>query len=147
MIASLTQKPTKIRLWRNDDMIMTGKRHPFYNQYRIGFDDDGSIHGAELINSGDCGYSIDLSHSIVDRAMFHSDNAYYLGDAKVVGNRCKTNTASNTAYRGFGGPQGMMTIEHIMDEIAHYLGKDPLEIRKANYYGGEGRDTTHYYQK
>lgn len=147
VIASLTQKPTKIRLWRNDDMTMTGKRHPFYNQYRVGFDDNGVIQGAELTVSGNCGYSIDLSHSIVDRAMFHSDNAYYLGDAKVVGNRCKTNTASNTAYRGFGGPQGMMTIEHVMDEIAHYLGKDPLEIRKANYYGGEGRDTTHYYQK
>lgn len=146
VIVSLTQKPTKIRLWRNDDMTMTGKRHPFYNQYKVGFNDDGVIHGADLTVSGDCGYSIDLSHSIVDRAMFHSDNAYYLGDSKVTGHRCKTNMASNTAYRGFGGPQGMMTIEHIMDEIAHYLGKDPLEIRKANYYAGEGRNVTHYYQ-
>lgn len=146
VIAHLTKRPTKMRLPRAEDMTMTGKRHPFYNQYKIGFDDNGVIQGAEIIVAGNCGYSPDLSSSIVDRAMFHSDNAYYLGDATVTGHRCKTNTASNTAYRGFGGPQGMMTIEHIMDEIARYLGKDPLEVRKANYYGGEGRDVTHYYQ-
>lgn len=146
VIAHLTKRPTKMRLPRMEDMTMTGKRHPFYNQYKIGFNDDGVIEGADIIVAGNCGYSPDLSSSIVDRAMFHSDNAYYLGDATVTGHRCKTNTASNTAYRGFGGPQGMMTIEHIMDEIARYLGKDPLEIRKANYYGGEGRNVTHYYQ-
>lgn len=146
VIAHLTGRPTKMRLPRNEDMTMTGKRHPFYNQYRIGFDDNGVIQGAEITVSGNCGYSPDLSNSIVDRAMFHSDNAYYLGNATVTGHRCKTNTASNTAYRGFGGPQGMMTIEHIMDEIARYLKKDPLEVRKANYYGGEGRNVTHYYQ-
>ncbi|WP_413479227.1 xanthine dehydrogenase molybdopterin binding subunit [Vibrio hibernica] len=146
VIARLTGKPAKMRLWRNDDMTMTGKRHPFYNQYKVGFDDDGRITGIDLSVAGNCGYSIDLSHSIVDRAMFHSDNAYYLGDAKVVGYRCKTHTASNTAYRGFGGPQGMMTIEHIMDEIAHHLGKDPLAVRKQNYYGLEDRNVTHYYQ-
>lgn len=146
VIAHLTGRPTKMRLLRNEDMTMTGKRHPFYNQYKIGFNDDGVIEGAEIIVAGNCGYSPDLSSSIVDRAMFHSDNAYYLGDATVTGHRCKTNTASNTAYRGFGGPQGMMTIEHIMDEIARYLKKDPLEVRKANYYGEEGRDVTHYYQ-
>ncbi|MCY9873197.1 xanthine dehydrogenase molybdopterin binding subunit [Vibrio barjaei] len=146
VIAHLTGRPTKMRLLRNEDMTMTGKRHPFYNQYKIGFNDDGVIEGAEIIVAGNCGYSPDLSSSIVDRAMFHSDNAYYLGDATVTGHRCKTNTASNTAYRGFGGPQGMMTIEHIMDEIARYLKKDPLEVRKSNYYGEEGRDVTHYYQ-
>ncbi|NRF24084.1 xanthine dehydrogenase molybdopterin binding subunit [Vibrio coralliilyticus] len=146
VIAHLTKRPTKMRLPRMEDMTMTGKRHPFYNQYKIGFNDDGVIEGADIIVAGNCGYSPDLSSSIVDRAMFHSDNAYYLGDATVTGHRCKTNTASNTAYRGFGGPQGMMTIEHIMDEIARYLGKDPLEVRKANYYGGEGRNVTHYYQ-
>ncbi|ASI90729.1 xanthine dehydrogenase molybdopterin binding subunit [Vibrio mediterranei] len=146
VIAHLTGRPTKMRLLRNEDMTMTGKRHPFYNQYKIGFNDDGVIEGAEITVAGNCGYSPDLSSSIVDRAMFHSDNAYYLGDATVKGHRCKTNTASNTAYRGFGGPQGMMTIEHIMDEIARYLKKDPLEVRKANYYGEEGRDVTHYYQ-
>ncbi|MBY6199265.1 xanthine dehydrogenase molybdopterin binding subunit [Vibrio hangzhouensis] len=146
VIAHLTGRPTKMRLLRNEDMTMTGKRHPFYNQYKIGFDDNGVIQGAEITVAGNCGYSPDLSSSIVDRAMFHSDNAYYLGDATVTGHRCKTNTASNTAFRGFGGPQGMMTIEHIMDEIARYLKKDPLEIRKANYYGDEGRNVTHYYQ-
>ncbi|MGF1753042.1 xanthine dehydrogenase molybdopterin binding subunit [Vibrio makurazakiensis] len=146
VVACLTGRPTKMRLLRSEDMQQTGKRHPFYNQYTVGFDDNGVIQGTDIMVAGNCGYSPDLSSSIVDRAMFHSDNAYYLGDATVVGHRCKTNTASNTAYRGFGGPQGMMTIEHIMDEIARYLKKDPLEVRKANYYGGEGRNVTHYYQ-
>jgi xanthine dehydrogenase large subunit len=146
VIAHLTKRPTKMRLYRNEDMCTTGKRHPFYNQYKVGFDDNGVIQGIDITVAGNCGYSPDLSSSIVDRAMFHSDNAYYLGDATVTGHRCKTNTASNTAYRGFGGPQGMMTIEHIVDEIARYLNKDPLEVRKANYYGEEGRNVTHYYQ-
>ncbi|GAL29806.1 xanthine dehydrogenase molybdenum binding subunit [Vibrio variabilis] len=106
VIAHLTGRPTKMRLLRNEDMTMTGKRHPFYNQYKIGFDDNGVIQGADIVVAGNCGYSPDLSSSIVDRAMFHSDNAYYLCDATVTGHRCKTNTASNTAYRGFGGPQG-----------------------------------------
>ena len=147
VVAHLTGRPTKMRLLRSEDMQTTGKRHPFYNQYTVGFNDEGRIEGIDIIVAGNCGYSPDLSSSIVDRAMFHSDNAYYLGDATVTGHRCKTNTASNTAYRGFGGPQGMMTIEHIMDEIAGYLKKDPLEVRKTNYYGEEGRDVTHYYQK
>ncbi|MCG7488467.1 xanthine dehydrogenase molybdopterin binding subunit [Vibrio sp. Of14-4] len=147
VIANLTQRPTKLRLPRMEDMIITGKRHPFYNQYKVGFNDEGIIEGVDIVVSGDCGYSPDLSSSIVDRAMFHSDNAYYLGAASVTGHRCMTNKASNTAFRGFGGPQGMMTIEHIMDEIAHYLKKDPLDIRKANYYGGQGRNITHYHQK
>ncbi|WP_319783184.1 xanthine dehydrogenase molybdopterin binding subunit [Oceanisphaera sp. IT1-181] len=146
VVAHLTGRPTKIRLPRMEDMNMTGKRHPFYNTYKIGFDDTGRIQATDIMVAGNCGYSPDLSSSIVDRAMFHSDNAYYLGDATVVGHRCKTNTASNTAYRGFGGPQGMMTIEHAMDEIASYLGKDPLEIRKRNFYGKEDRNVTHYHQ-
>lgn len=146
VVAHLTGRPTKIRLPRMEDMNMTGKRHPFYNQYKIGFDDEGRIQATDIIVAGNCGYSPDLSSSIVDRAMFHSDNAYYLGDATVVGHRCKTNTASNTAYRGFGGPQGMMTIEHVMDEIASYLGKDPLAIRKVNFYGKDDRNVTHYHQ-
>ncbi|NOH72521.1 xanthine dehydrogenase molybdopterin binding subunit [Vibrio pectenicida] len=147
VIAHQTKRPTKMRLPRMEDMTLTGKRHPFYNQYKVGFNDAGIIEGIDIVLSGDCGYSPDLSSSIVDRAMFHSDNAYYLAAATVTGHRCKTNKASNTAFRGFGGPQGMMTIEHIMDEIAHYLGKDPLDIRKANYYGDEGRNITHYHQK
>lgn len=146
VIAHLTGRPTKMRLPRVEDMQMTGKRHPFFVQYDVGFDDHGRLHGIQLELAGNCGYSPDLSGSIVDRAMFHSDNAYYLGDATINGHRCKTNTASNTAYRGFGGPQGMVAIEEVMDAIARSLGKDPLEVRKANYYGKTERNVTHYYQ-
>ncbi|WP_137817323.1 xanthine dehydrogenase molybdopterin binding subunit [Pseudomonas sp. 2FG] len=146
VIAHLTGRPTKMRLPRVEDMQMTGKRHPFFVQYDVGFDDSGRLHGIQMELAGNCGYSPDLSGSIVDRAMFHSDNAYYLGDATINGHRCKTNTASNTAYRGFGGPQGMVAIEEVMDAIARSLGKDPLEVRKANYYGKTERNVTHYYQ-
>lgn len=146
VIAHLTKRPTKMRLPRVEDMQMTGKRHPFYVEYDVGFDDDGLLHGIEIELAGNCGYSPDLSNSIVDRAMFHSDNAYFLGNATVNGHRCKTNTASNTAYRGFGGPQGMVAIEQIMDHIARDLGKDPLEVRKLNYYGKTERNVTHYHQ-
>ena len=146
VIAHLTGRPTKMRLPRMEDMTMTGKRHPFYVEYDVGFDDDGLLYGIEMDLAGNCGYSPDLSGSIVDRAMFHSDNAYYLGDATINGHRCKTNLASNTAYRGFGGPQGIVAIEEIMDAVARELGKDPLEVRKRNYYGKTERNVTHYYQ-
>lgn len=146
VIAHLTGRPTKMRLPRLEDMSMTGKRHPFYVEYDVGFDDDGLLHGIEMDLAGNCGYSPDLSGSIVDRAMFHSDNAYFLGNATINGHRCKTNTASNTAYRGFGGPQGMVAIEEVMDAVARSLGKDPLEVRKRNYYGKTERNVTHYHQ-
>lgn len=146
LVAMLTRRPAKMRLTRYEDMVMTGKRHPFFNQYDVGFDKSGRIHGIELKLAGDCGYSPDLSNAIVDRAMFHADNAYYLGDATIVGYRCKSNTASNTAFRGFGGPQGMIMPEIILDDIARVLRKDPLEVRKVNFYGGDGRNTTHYFQ-
>lgn len=146
VIAHLTGRPTKMRLPRVEDMSMTGKRHPFYVEYDVGFDDDGLLHGIEMDLAGNCGYSPDLSGSIVDRAMFHSDNAYFLGNATINGHRCKTNTASNTAYRGFGGPQGMVAIEEVMDAVARHLGKDPLEVRKLNYYGKTERNVTHYHQ-
>ncbi|TRO22723.1 xanthine dehydrogenase molybdopterin binding subunit [Ectopseudomonas mendocina] len=146
VIAHLTGRPTKMRLPRMEDMSMTGKRHPFYVEYDVGFDDDGLLHGIEMDLAGNCGYSPDLSGSIVDRAMFHSDNAYFLGNATIIGHRCKTNTASNTAYRGFGGPQGMVAIEEVMDAVARSLGKDPLEVRKLNYYGKTERNVTHYHQ-
>ena len=146
VIAHLTGRPTKMRLPRVEDMQMTGKRHPFYVEYDVGFDDNGLLHGIEIELAGNCGYSPDLSGSIVDRAMFHSDNAYFLGNATINGHRCKTNTASNTAYRGFGGPQGMVAIEEIMDAVARSLGKDPLEVRKTNYYGKTERNVTHYHQ-
>jgi len=125
---------------------MSGKRHPFYIEFDVGCDASGRVQGIQLDLAGNCGCSPDLSNSIVDRAMFHADNAYYLGDATINGYRCKTNTASNTAYRGFGGPQGMVAIEEVMDHIARHLGLDPLAVRKANYYGKTERNVTHYYQ-
>ncbi|MFF7707813.1 xanthine dehydrogenase molybdopterin binding subunit [Pseudomonas sp. NPDC007930] len=146
VVARLTGQPAKMRLPRVEDMLTTGKRHPFYLEYDVGFDDRGRLHGIALELAGNCGCSPDLSASIVDRAMFHADNAYYLGDATINGHRCKTHTASNTAYRGFGGPQGMVAIEEVMDRIARHLQLDPLAVRKANYYGKTERNITHYYQ-
>lgn len=146
VLAHHTQRPVKLRLPRADDMIMTGKRHEFYNTYDVGFDASGLLSAAKITVNGRCGHSPDLSDAIVDRAMFHSDNAYFLENALVVGNRCRTNTVSNTAYRGFGGPQGMMIIEQVMDDVARAVGKDPLDVRKLNLYK-KGRDTTHYHQK
>jgi len=146
LLVRKTNRPVKFRLSRMDDMAMTGKRHPFENSYQVGFDSNGQIKGINITVNGNCGYSPDLSDAIVDRAMFHSDNAYYLDQATVTGNRCKLNTVSHTAYRGFGGPQGMMTIEMVMDDIARYLNKDPLDIRKVNLYGKEDRNVTHYHQ-
>ena len=146
LAAHLTGKPVKMRLARQDDMMITGKRHPFYVSYDVGYDDTGLIQGIEINLAGNCGYSLDLSGSIIDRAMFHADNAYYLGNATITGYRCKTNIASNTAYRGFGGPQGMVAIEHIVDHIARERGLDPLTVRKLNYYGTHDRNVTHYYQ-
>ncbi|MBE0463976.1 MAG: xanthine dehydrogenase molybdopterin binding subunit [Halomonadaceae bacterium] len=145
IIARRTGKATRLRLPRSEDMRVTGKRHPFHNRYKLAIDQQGIIQGGEISVIGDCGYSPDLSDAIVDRAMFHTDNAYSLGDARVVGHRAKTHTASNTAFRGFGGPQGMMIIEAAMDDIARQVGEDPLTIRKRNFYR-DGRDTTHYGQ-
>ncbi|WP_304525852.1 xanthine dehydrogenase molybdopterin binding subunit [Halomonas sp. I5-271120] len=146
LIARRTRRPARLRLSRGDDMRLTGKRHPFHSRYRLAVDDDGVIQGGDMTLIGDCGYSPDLSEAIVDRAMFHADNAYSLGAARVTGHRARTHTASNTAFRGFGGPQGMMLIEQAMDDIAHRLGEDPLSIRKRNLYR-PGRATTHYGQE
>ena len=146
VVAQKTGMPAKMRLARSDDMMMTGKRHPFFVEYDVGFDQKGVLQGVNIELSGNCGFSPDLSGSIVDRAMFHADNAYYLGDALITGHRCKTHIASNTAYRGFGGPQGMLAIENIMDEIARFLGEDPLTVRERNLYGQHDRNITHYYQ-
>lgn len=134
------------RLNRHDDMVMTGKRHPFRNKYSVGFDDHGRINGVRYQLAAQCGHSPDLSDAIVDRAMFHCDNAYYLPSAHIVGLRTKSNTASNTAFRGFGGPQGMLAMETVIDEIAFALNKDPLEVRKINFYGKNSRNVTPYGQ-
>ncbi len=147
VLAARTGSPVKYRMSRQDDMVMTGKRHDFLNSYRVGFDDRGRILGTKMSVSGKCGNSPDLSDAIVDRAMFHAGNAYYLGDAEVTGYRCKTHTVSNTAFRGFGGPQGMILGEQMVEDIAYHLGLDPLQVRKHNLFGHDDRNTMHYGQR
>jgi len=146
LMANSTGRPCKLRLDRDDDMLMTGKRHDFEIEYDVGFDDDGRIAGIEFMFASRCGMSADLSGAINDRTMFHCDNAYYLENITIVSHRCKTNTVSNTAFRGFGGPQGMFAIENVVDDIARHLGKEPLAIRRLNFYGIDERNTTHYLQ-
>ncbi|NMG70591.1 xanthine dehydrogenase molybdopterin binding subunit [Parazoarcus communis] len=142
-----TGRPVKLRLDRDDDMILTGKRHDFRIDWEAGFDDDGRLAAVRFRQSTRAGYSADLTGAIADRAMFHADNAYYLPAVAIDSHRCKTHTVSNTAFRGFGGPQGMFGIEEVIDNIARHLGRDPLEIRKLNYYGVDERNTTHYGQR
>jgi xanthine dehydrogenase large subunit len=146
LLARKSGCPVKLRLPRADDMVLTGKRHPFVNHYRVGFDESGLLLGAEIQVIGNCGCSPDLSDAIVDRAMFHADNAYYLPAAHIIGHRAFTNTVSHTAFRGFGGPQGMMIIERAMDDMARAVGKDPLEVRKLNLYRDPDRNITPYHQ-
>src|SRR5210317_736645 len=141
-----TGRPCKLRLDRDDDMIMTGKRHDFVIDYDVGFDDTGRILGVDFEFASRCGMSADLSGPINDRAMFHCDNAYYLENTHIVSHRCRTNTVSNTAFRGFGGPQGMFAIEYVIDDIARTLGLDPLVVRRRNFYGIGERDVTPYGQ-
>jgi xanthine dehydrogenase large subunit len=145
LAARKTGRPAKIRLDRDDDMVMTGKRHDFEVGWQVGFDGEGRLAGARFELESRCGHSTDLSRAINDRAMFHSDNAYALQAAEIVSHRYRTHTVSNTAFRGFGGPQGMMAIERAMDAIAWRLGRDPLDVRKANLYGVSG-DLTPYGQ-
>jgi xanthine dehydrogenase large subunit len=144
LVARKTGRPAKLRLDRDDDMVITGKRHEFRIDYELGFDEGGRIEGARFDHLVRCGYSADLSGAVADRAMFHADNAYSLKNALVRSRRLKTNTVSNTAFRGFGGPQGMMGIERAIDQIAFSLGLDPLDVRKANFYPPEGRELTPY---
>jgi xanthine dehydrogenase large subunit len=147
VLAHKTHRPVKMRLDRDADMLITGKRHDFLADYDVGFDEHGRIVALKLMLASRCGYSADLSGPVNDRALCHIDNAYYLEHIDVVSHRCKTHTVSNTAFRGFGGPQGMMAIEHIIDDIARTLGLDPLAVRRANFYGIGTRDVTHYGQK
>jgi len=144
--ASRLGRTVKLRLDRDDDMIITGKRHPFQFEYDVGFDDNGRIVGADFMLASDCGYSADLSGPVNARAICHVDNAYFLEHVRIRNFMCKTHKVSNTAFRGFGGPQGMFLIEKIMDEIAHALGKDPLDVRTQNFYGLTERNVTHYGQ-
>ncbi|MFO1191218.1 MAG: xanthine dehydrogenase molybdopterin binding subunit [Rhodoferax sp.] len=136
--------PVKLRLDRDDDFMITGKRHPFWYDYTVGFDDDGLLQGLQLRMAANCGFSADLSGPVADRAVFHSDNAYFLADVDISSYRCKTNTQSHTAFRGFGGPQGVILIETILGDVARALGRDPLDVRRRNLYGIEERNVTHY---
>ena len=147
LAARKTGRPVKLRLDRDDDFMVTGKRHPFAYDWEVGFDDDGLITGLRLVMLADCGFSADLSGPVADRAIFHSDNAYFLSDVEIQSFRCRTNKQSQTAFRGFGGPQGMIAIETILGDIARHLGLDPLDVRRRNLYGIGERDVTHYQMK
>jgi xanthine dehydrogenase large subunit len=144
--AQVTGRPVKCRLDRDDDMIMTGKRHDMRIDYDAAFDRTGRLTAVDASLLSRCGYSADLSLGVNDRAMFHSDNAYYYPAVSIESRRLRTNTVSNTAFRGFGGPQGMMLAERMMDAIAYRLKLDPLDVRKRNFYGAR-RDRTPYGMK
>ena len=145
VFAVRNKRAVKYRMPRQDDFIQTGKRHDFWNQYEVSFDDDGLIESVEMSLAGKCGHSIDLSEGVVDRAMFHADNAYYYRNSKIKGYYCRTNTVSNTAFRGFGGPKGVIAAEAMLDDIARAVDKDPLDVRKLNCYQSN-RNVTPYGQ-
>ena len=136
--ALLTGRAAKMRYDRDDDMVITGKRHDFRIDYDVGFDEDGRLRAVSFFHATRGGWAQDLTLPVADRAMLHADNAYLLPAARIESHRLKTNMQSATAYRGFGGPQGLLGIERVMDEVAHALGKDPVEVRRVNYYRGMG---------
>ena len=140
-------RPVKMRLDRGDDIVITGKRHPFSHDWQVGFDAQGRVQGLDSVQLVHCGHSADLSGPVADRAIFHTDNAYYLNDLRITSHRCKTHTQSHTAFRGFGGPQGVLLIETIMGDIARHLDLDALDVRLANLYGVGERDITPYGMK
>ncbi len=146
LAAKTLSRPVKLRLDRDDDFMATGKRHCFHYDYDVGYDDEGRILAAKVEMTSRAGYSTDLSPPVATRAVCHFDNAYYLSDVDIKAMCGKTNTQSNTAFRGFGGPQGAIAIEYIIDEIARAVGKDPLDVRKLNFYGREDRNVTPYGQ-
>lgn len=147
LFASRNRCAVKLRLPRMQDMQATGKRHPFVNHYQLAYDMEGKIKAADIEVNGICGHSADLSDAIVDRAMFHADNAYFIEHCSIEGHRCRTNMVSHTAFRGFGGPQGMIVAEAMMDAIARQTGLDPLTVRKTNLYNTDNRNTTPYGMK
>ena len=134
LVARATKRPAKMRYDRDDDFMITGKRHDFRIDYRVGVDGNGRVAGVDFTHKTRCGWAMDLSLPVADRAMLHADNAYHLPAARITSHRLRTNTQSATAFRGFGGPQGVVGIERVMDHIAHDLGLDPLAVRQINYY-------------
>jgi xanthine dehydrogenase large subunit len=140
------RRPVKLRADRDDDMLVTGKRHCFHYEYEVGYDREGRIVAAKVDMVTRAGFSADLSGPVATRAVCHFDNTYYLSDVEIRAACGKTNTQSNTAFRGFGGPQGAIAIEYVIDEIARNLGRDPLDIRRLNFYGKEERNVTPYGQ-
>lgn len=146
LLAQHTQQAVEIHLSRDIDQLITGKRHPFYSTYEVGFDESGRILGLDLMLNANGGSSLDLSMAILERALFHIDNAYFLPAVRVQGLVWKTNIPSNTAFRGFGGPQGIALIENIIDRIARFLKKDAANIRQLNFYGQNERNSTPYGQ-
>lgn len=146
LLANATGRPVKIHLFRDDDQIMTGKRHGFLSHYKAGFDDEGKILALDVQLHSDGGAALDLSGAILERALFHIDNAYYIPNLRVTGQVWKTNYPPNTAFRGFGGPQGMAVVETVIDKIARILQKDATDIRKLNFYQNHQNNKTHYDQ-
>ncbi|MBT6403990.1 MAG: xanthine dehydrogenase molybdopterin binding subunit [Rhodospirillaceae bacterium] len=146
LMADITGRPAKLRLRRDDDMIVTGKRHDFLFRYEAGFDETGRIAGVDILMGMRSGNVADLSPGVLARALCHADNCYYLPNARLSGYPCKTNTVSNTAFRGFGGPQGMIVIEAMLEHIARELGMTLDGVRAVNYYGTEDRNVTPYQQ-
>jgi len=144
--AARLKRPVKLRLDRDDDFLITGRRHCFWYEYEVGHDDAGRVLGARVTMVSRAGHSADLSGPVMTRALCHFDNAYWLPDVEMRGYSGRTNTQSNTAFRGFGGPQGAIAIENILDSIARRLGKDPLEVRRLNFYGKTERNVTPYRQ-
>ena len=143
--ANHTGRPVKLRLPREVDMLTTGKRHGFDYRYTVGFDDEGRVLALDAVLAADAGWSLDMTPGVVTRALTHTDNAYWIPHFRAVGYACRTNKQSNTAFRGFGGPQGVVVMEDALDRIAHHLGRDPVEVRALNFYA-EGRDETPYGQ-
>ena len=146
LVAHKTKRPARIAYTKDDDMIVTGKRHPFENHYRVGFDGEGRILAMKVDLFSDGGAFADLSTAVMGRAMTHAENAYWIPDVEINGKVCRTNNAPNTAFRGFGGPQGVATMENIIEEIAVFLKKDAAEIRRVNCYGEGERNVTPYGQ-
>lgn len=147
LLANATKRPVKIRLFRDDDQKITGKRHPYLIRYEVGFDAQGRILALKFEQNADGGCATDLSIAILERAMLHADNAYYIPNMTVVGKAYRTNLPSNTAFRGFGGPQGVAGIETVIDRIARFLKLDAAEVRRLNFYGTDKNNITHYGQE